>query len=259
MKAFFTTALLILIIGNIGAVDIESYQFIDYIRGISAPGKPQIYEDGVVFTASSSYQRVGISFAHEGYAKVHWLKRLVVPRDQAELFVEGKLQKNIDPNIDSGIMFHIQIIPANLKNMDYRMIIDGLWTTDPMNPLTVTGLSGVMESRVPLTAVSAAGAREEPKVPQSAAMPGTYRFSFKAPVGETVTVCGSFNSWDPFMYELRETRPGFYSLSLSLPPGIHQYVFYYRGERIPDPANARMLYSRDGRVVSEAVVPQTPN
>ena len=247
MKTFFTTVLLILIIGNIGAVDTESYQFIDYLRAISAPGKPEIYEDGVVFTVSSSYQRVGISFAHEGYAKAHWFQRLMIPRDRAELFSGGKPIKNVDPYVDSGIMFHLEIIPENLSNMDYRLIIDGLWTADPLNPLTVTGPSGVVESRLPLPG--------KPKTPATTgAPPGTYRFSYRAPPGETITVGGSFNSWDPFMYELREVSPGFYSLTLPLPPGSFQYVFFHRGEGIPDPANTNRIYAEGGRFVSVATV-----
>jgi len=254
MKAFITAALLIFIIGNIGAVDIGSYQFIDHLRAISAPGKPEIYGDGVLFTAPSSYKRLGISFAYEGYSKVYWFKRLMLPKDQAELVVNGKIQKNIDPNKDSGIMFHIQTIPENLKNLDYRLIIDGLWTTDPLNPLIVTGPSGVSESRMPLPAASA-----DPKEPSFRGgvdkQAGTYRFIFRAAPGETVTVGGSFNNWDPFMYELRETSPGFYTLALPLPPGTFQYVFFHRGEQIPDTENAKNVYSRDGNVISQAVMP----
>ena len=245
MKTIITTALLILIIGNIGAVDTESYQFIDYLRAISAPGKPEIYENGVVFTASSQYQRVGISFAHEGYAKVHWFKRFMIPRDGAELVVAGRNKKNIDPNMDTGIMFHLEMIPADIKNLDYRLIIDGLWTADPLNPLTVTSPSGVVESRVPLPI--------KPETAQAAGAPsGTYRFSYRAPPGEIITVGGSFNNWDPFMYELREVSRGFYTLTLPLPPGNFLYVFFHRGEQIPDPANMRRLYTREGRIVSEA-------
>ena len=239
-------ALLIFIIGNIGAVDIESYQFIDYLRAIPGPGKPQIYEDEVIFTASSSYNRVGISFAHEGYAKVYWFKRLLTPKDHSELFINGKYQSSIDPNRDSGIMFHHQLIPEDLKNMDYRMVIDGLWTTDPLNPLTVTGSSGIAESRVPLPERSKFSLNQVPK-------PGTYRFLYRAPPGEIITVGGNFNNWDPFMYVLSESSPGLYTLTLSLPPGTFQYVFFHRGEQIPDQA-ARRLYTRDGRIVSEAVV-----
>ena len=246
VKVFITTALLIFIIGNLKAVDIESYQFINHLRDITRPGKPEIFEDGVLFTASSSLQRVGISFAHENYTKVHWYQRLMVPKDPADLLIDGKVSNKIDPFEDSGIMFHIEPIPVNIKNMDYRLIINGLWTTDPANPIRVLGPSGVAESRFPLP--------ERSVTTMVTATPGTYTFSYRAPSGETITVCGSFNSWDPFMYELRETSRGLYTLSLPFPPGTFQYVFFYKGEQIPDPANTRKLYTRDGRVVSEATV-----
>ena len=246
MKAFIITALLIFIIGNIGGVDIESYQFIDHLRGITRPGKPEIFEDGVLFTASSSLQRVGISFAYEDYTKVHWFRRLMIPKDPADLLVRGRVSDKIDPYQDSGIMFHIETIPPDIKNMDYRLIIDGLWTTDPTNPIRVLGPSGVVESRFPLP--------EKPISTVVQATPGVYRFSYHAPSGESVTVGGSFNNWDPFMYELRETSRGFYSLSLPLPPGTFQYAFFYRGEQIPDPANTRRLYTKEGRIVSEATM-----
>jgi len=56
------------------------------------------------------------------------------------------------------------------------------------------------------------------------------------------------------MFEMREVSPGFFSLTLPLPPGRFQYVFIHRGEAVPDPANLRRLYRPDGRAVSEAVV-----
>jgi len=245
MKTFITAVLLTLIIGNIGAADTESYKFIDYLRAISVPGKPEIYEDGVIFTAPSTFQRVGISFAHEGYARVHWFKQLMIPADMAELVATQKNRKNINPNKDSGIMFYIETIPAGIKNMDYRLIIDGLWITDPLNPLTVTGPAGVVESRIPLPA--------KPATAQAAQTPpGTYRFSYRAEPDEVITVAGSFNNWDPFMYELREVSPGFYTLTLPLPPGSFQYIFFHRGESFPDQSNTKRLYTRDGRIVSEA-------
>ena len=246
MKAFITTALLVLIIGNIRAVDIESYQFIDHLRAITRPGKPEIFEDSVLFTASSSLQRVGVSFAHENYSVVHWFQRHMLPKDPADLLVNGKINTKIDPYEDSGIMFYVEPIPDNIKNMDYRLIIDGLWTADPTNPIRVSGPSGVAESRIILP--------ERPITSLVQATPGNYTFSYFASSGETITVCGSFNNWDPFMYELRETRRGFYTLSLPLPPGNFQYAFFYKGEQIPDPANTLKIYKPDGRIISEATV-----
>ncbi|MDR0447547.1 MAG: glycogen-binding domain-containing protein, partial [Treponema sp.] len=83
---------------------------------------------------------------------------------------------------------------------------------------------------------------------------GTLTFTYYAPSGETVTVAGSFNRWDPFMYQLKETSPGRYTLSLPLPPGTYQYTFFHRGERRLDPNNSRRVYTRDGKAANEAVV-----
>ena len=239
--------LLIFIIGNIAAVDTDSYLFIDHLKSMSGPGKPEIYEDAVLFTASSSYNRVGISFAHDGYARVHWFRRLMIPRDPAEYTVRGRIQRGIDQNYDSGIMFHIEPIPLGIKNMDYRMIIDGLWTTDPLNPLSVSGVSGITESRVPLP--------DPPRTFPNTTPPGTYRFNYRSQPGQTITVGGSFNNWDPFMYVLKEISPGFYTFSLPLPSGSFLYVFFHRGEQVTDPDNPRRLYTREGIVASEGIMP----
>ncbi|MCL2373723.1 MAG: glycogen-binding domain-containing protein [Treponema sp.] len=244
MKMFITSALLILIIGNIGASDTVTYQFIDYLRGLSAPGRPEIFGNRVIFTASSSHQRVGVAFAHEGFARVHWFRHLLLPGDRADLAAADR--DHGDFNVDSGIMFHIAPIPAGIQYLDYRLVIDGLWAADPLNPLVVRGASGIALSRLVLPA--------HVQAVLAAAQPGTFQFKFRAPPGETVTVAGSFNNWDPFMYELRETSPGLFTLTLPLPAGRFQYVFFHRGEQIPDPANMRRLYTREGRVVSEAIV-----
>ena len=247
IKTLIISALLTLIIGNIGAVDIGSYQFIDHLRSMSAPGRPEIFGNGVIFTANALHQRVGISFAHESFSRVHWFQRFMIPRDRSELYVGGRLQRNIAPYVDSGIMFHVQTIPEGVQYLDYRLVIDGLWTADPLNPLTFTNPSGIVLSRIPLPVRAQATLA-------SARQPGAFQFNFRAPPGEIVTVGGSFNNWDPFMYELREVSPGFFTLTLPLPPGRFQYVFFHRGEPIPDPSNMRRLYTRDGRAVSEAIV-----
>jgi hypothetical protein len=53
------------------------------------------------------------------------------------------------------------------------------------------------------------------------------------------------------MYELAENPAGVYSLTLPLPPGKYQYVFFHRGERFLDPYNFKRVYGRDGKTVSE--------
>jgi hypothetical protein len=252
MKTTTVALLLMLIIGNIGAVDIESYQFIDHLLSLPGPGVPEVFEDGVIFTVPSThYGTVGISFAYENFSKVYWFRKLMVPQDPAELSPQ-EIKKNAPVYKDGGMLFYVHTIPKkeNLATLDYRLIIDGLWTRDPFNPQSrFDAASGLVLSTVKLPPIKRVQSPTDNP-------PGTLYFSFQAPSGESVTVAGTFNGWDPFMYELKEEprNPGFYSLILPLPKGIYQYVFYHRGKRIPDPNNNFKVYTRDGMPASEAVV-----
>jgi hypothetical protein len=249
MKKYMVLTLLIVIIGTIGALDTESYQFVDHLLRMSGPAGPELFEDGVIFTISSAYRRVGVAFAYEGFSKIHWFRKLLSNRNEAPPPPEGS---KVVPDIyqDSGILFYAQEIPKNLEELEYRLVIDGLWTADPLNPLRRQDEpSGQLRSVIPLPRQKTPAAAGEPASP-----PGHFRFTYRAPPGETVTVAGNFNGWDPFMYELRETAPGLYSLVLPLPPGTYHYVFYHRGERFEDPNNFNRIYTRDGKSASEAVV-----
>jgi hypothetical protein len=248
MKKFIISiTLLTAIIGMIGAEDSDSYLFVDYLLRQSGPGKPEIVADSVVFTASSSYRRVGIAFGHEGFGKIYWFRKLMIPNEDASPWVKDKPPP--DMLRDSGVLFHVFPIPENLDmgELEYRLIIDGLWVQDPLNPSYRTDTSGISRSVVAIPRI------KRPDSPIRGPV-GTLTFTFYTESGETVSVAGSFNNWDPFMYELSETSPGRYSLSLPLPPGVYQYAFFYRGERFLDPANPRRVYSRDGKAASEVTV-----
>ncbi|MDR0525429.1 MAG: glycogen-binding domain-containing protein [Spirochaetaceae bacterium] len=243
MKTITAVLLLSVIIGTSDAIDTESYQFIDHLLGITEPGRPDMFEDGIIFTASSSYTRVGIAFAHEGFAQVHWFRKLVHP---GEASPDKKEKSPI--YIDSGLLFYVLTLPPEMRTVEYRMIINGLWTTDPLNPISrIDPESGIAHSIVLV-----------PGSPQKDILltppPGCFVFRYSGISGETITVAGNFNGWDPFMYELQETSPGRYALTLPLPSGTYQYVFFRWGERFPDPANRQRVYTKDGKIASVAVV-----
>ncbi|MDR2095635.1 MAG: glycogen-binding domain-containing protein [Treponema sp.] len=253
MKTTTTAAmLLMLIIGNIGAVDIESYQFVDHLLSLPGPGVPEVFEDGVIFTAPSNhYGTVGISFAYEDFSQIYWFRRLMVPQDSSQLSPQEK-KRNAPVYKDGGILFYVHTIPEkkNLTTLDYRLIIDGLWTRDPLNPQSrLDAASGLILSTVKLPPI-----KRTPSPVDNP--PGTLYFSFEGAPGGSVTVAGTFNGWDPFMYELKEDprNLGHYSLILPLPKGTYQYVFYHQGQRIPDPNNNLKVYTKDGMPASEAVV-----
>jgi hypothetical protein len=226
----------------------ESFELINRLLTIKEPSAPVIYENAVIFTANSNLRRVGIAFAHENFSNVYWFMRLVLPQNPFNAPIpEGR--KVPDPTLDSGLQFYVFMFPENLRELEYRLVINGLWTTDPANSQTrrdpVHGLN-MSVLNLPSRPV-----RHSPLN----GLPEGLNFIFDGLPGEIVTVAGNFNGWDPFMYELKEGPAGHYSITIPMPPGTYQYVFFNRGERFPDPTNPTRVYSRDGRSASVVVIP----
>jgi hypothetical protein len=142
----------------------------------------------------------------------------------------------------------VYTVPEDVRELEYRLVIDGLWTIDPLNPRSrMDPQSGIVRSTVALPEIQRAPTPFD-------GPPGSLSFRYQAPPGEIITVAGTFNGWDPFMYELREISPGTYGLTLPLPPGVYQYVFFHRGLRVLDPHNHSRVYTAEGKTASEAVV-----
>ena len=253
MKTIFGIVLFLLITAFPVAADWESvdwgaYDLIDRLLTLPGPSAPVIHENSVIFSASSEFRRVGVAFAHENFSNVHWFRLLMVSQDRANAPIPPG-QREPDPFKDSGILFFIYQIPEDLNELEYRLVINGLWTVDPANP----GSRRDPVSGLALSVLPVPPRRITPNPLRG--LPNGLNFSFNGPPGEIVTVAGDFNGWDPFMYELREYPAGVYSITIPLPPGTYQYVFFNRGERFTDPYNPRRVYSRDGSAASEIVVP----
>ena len=185
MKRYITVVLLMIIIGNIGALDTDSYQFIDHLLSIRAPGAPEVYEDVIIFTASSRYRSVGIAFGHEGFSRVYWFEKLMAPQNTLpSTEPRRRFRRQEDPFLDSGILFHTIPIPGDVQEIEYRLIIDGLWTVDPLNPQQRLDMqSGLLLSLVELP----------PNQPIYRGYQGGTTFQYRAPPGETITLAGDFN------------------------------------------------------------------
>jgi hypothetical protein len=196
------------------------------LAGMKTAKPPLTIEGELVLSASGPYRFVAAAFAHEGFSTLHAYER----------------NKH-------GVFVLAYPIPLKLRGeLEYRVIVDGVWTVDPVNPeRTVDPETGLELSvaRVPYLSDLRLGRYrvwdEEER---------TARFIFRGASGESVTVCGDFDNWDPFIHEMEETSPGVYRLDLPLPPGRHYYTYVYRGETLPDPLNPLKAASKDGKVVS---------
>lgn len=255
MKRFVLIFMVTILGSSLFGLDRESYRYLDHLLTIKKAGAPELYEDAVIFTFPSTSRRVGIAFAHEGFSTVHWFKKLMKTANPPEQTTgsENKKAPTTPVYVDSGILFFVYEFPEGLKELRYRLIIDGLWVTDPNNPnYRMDSSTGIVHSVLSLPEIYPIDYEKRPAIYSAPA--GSLRFMFDGDPGQRVTVAGTFNNWDPFMYELTEKYPGHYELVLPLSPGTYRYVFYYKGERVLDPNNPRKVYTREGQTASEAVV-----
>ena len=143
-------------------------------------------------------------------------------------------------------------VPEGVREIRYRVVVDGLWMPDPSNPTTDVDPMGVAFSVYTLEA-EPARTIFNPK----ASSGGQLTFVFSGSPGRRVSLVGDFNNWDPFMAPLEETSPGSYAITLRVPAGEHWYYFFTDGRRILDRYNSQRGVSPDGMAVSYFVTPQS--
>ncbi|MDR1470680.1 MAG: glycogen-binding domain-containing protein [Spirochaetaceae bacterium] len=257
-KLFGTLMLLLIIIGKGEAQNRARAEYSDelseYLLTLTRPAAPVVLDGQVLFTLPSTYRRAGVAFAHENWTEIHWFRKLELPIDDVAPYVEkSKVPRQFYH--DSGIMFTVYTPPPGTAFLEYRLIADGLWIADPLNSESrLDTSSGVKNSLVYLDRGPNSAFVEEARKTKEAANDGRVRFRYDAEPGSAVYLTGSFNNWDPFMYEMREEAPGAYTLALGLPPGTYQYVFFDRGLFYPDLSNPERIHLLDGRIASVLAV-----
>jgi hypothetical protein len=191
---------------------------------------PEIIEDAIFFSCKprEAVRYVGIAFAHEEFREVHLFSRN-----------------------EHGVLFYFYPFPEELRSLDYRLVIDGLWTVDPRNPLKIRGDAGLVFSRFELPAEARRPVLKSPLIRKD----GQVEFAIETLPGREVHLSGSFNGWDPYMYRLSEVRPGLYSLVLRLLPGTYFYIFHAEGRKYLDPLNPNRGQDSEGYEISVLSVP----
>ncbi|HSM36395.1 MAG TPA: glycogen-binding domain-containing protein [Longimicrobiales bacterium] len=121
-----------------------------------------------------------------------------------------------------------------------RDALGWLWNPRPMAIRPAYGL--VAAGLLALFAVAPFSAGDGPDTEDSAVAsapaPILVHFRLDAPEATSVSLAGDFTGWEP-SYELYQTAPGVWTVSVALDPGVHDYAFVVDGERwTPDPLAA---------------------
>lgn len=204
------------------------YEYRVIANDITSVKAPYQVDDYVVFTAEKGPRHIGIAFDFEDYKTIHSFMK--------------KNKTDIDDNVSESCYFYILELPENLDSISYKLIIDGIWTTDPSNFETCYNPYTGIE-------VSTISVRNNHKNETKADEKGAH-FVYEGKPGQKIRVGGTFTEWDSWIYELTETRPGHYELFIPLPEGTYYYAYYNGTASFPDKTNPDRAWSGEGRETS---------
>ncbi|MFI3256990.1 MAG: glycogen-binding domain-containing protein [Spirochaetales bacterium] len=235
MKRIFLLFFIATIFSSLFSLDLQQFegkQFVldSLLETIHQPQAPQVHGDYIIFTASPTARHTGIAFDFENYTVVHPFRRLV--------------RQNEDrTNTESFVAFYILEIPGDIQNIAYRLVTDGLWTTDPENPNQLYDKrANLLVSTIELNRIIQPITTPTPQ--------NTVRFVYEGESGQKIRLAGNFTNWDSFIYQLRETQVGLYELELPLPKGTYYYAYYIGLNSFTDDTNPMKAYTTDGRIAS---------
>lgn len=225
-KTLFLLLIQFFIAFSVFAVEKNQYTIDTILKEIRTVGKPYISNGYIVFTANNNARHIGIAFDFENYKTIHSFEKLI--------------SYTIDNEERDSIMFYLLPLPENSQKVSYRMIIDGLWTTDPINPAKEYN----REARTWISTVS----YPDTTIEKTLSSENMVKFVYHGKSGEKIRLAGSFTNWDSFIYYLTETTPGHYEIDLPLPSGTYYYTFYNGLDVILDEKNPNKVYTQEGRV-----------
>lgn len=164
---------------------------------------------------------------------------------------------------DKDIFYLKIVVPLGIQQVRYRYIIDGLWTYDTNNESYDENFLGDKFSVLTLHNWNRESKLSNPTYQDE----GKIILYYRAQSGQSVSVAGNFNNWDPFINNLEEDKDhkGLYSIELKLPAGEIFYYFVVGGSRFLDPINPvrlnlsflRPLSGEGGYNVSSFTIPSS--
>jgi hypothetical protein len=155
--------------------------------------------------------------------------------EETRAFVEARPL----PDLEAAVMLAIEQTGQRPAG-GWRRLAGSLWTPRVVS-FRVRPAYGVLAAAavLALAVLAPAGWRTSgegaPPAPAAAQDTLLVQFRLEAPGVSDVRLAGSFTEWQQ-RYELYQTAPGLWTITIALPPGVHDYAFVVDGERwVADP------------------------
>lgn len=212
------------------ALEADSFEQNLYLQRLTSAQPPVVINNVIIFSyeAPRGTRLVAARFSHENYSVLHPFKRN-----------------------EHGIFVLALPLPPTPLLIKYRLMVDGVWTYDPVNPWQEIDSRGIVFSLFDCPG------QESQTWPSPVLLKdGWVEFTYAYQPGSRVTLSGDFNAYDPFSLPLAEIKPGIYQIRIKLFPGQHYYYFVVDGIPLPDPVNPTIAETGRGQRLSVVSVPE---
>ena len=98
-------------------------EYTNLVISIDDVGAPVVKNNRIIFTAENNARYVGIAFDFENFRTIHSFQLRKI--------------KDAEYETQKSFYFYILDLPKDVQSVEYRLVVDGLWTTDPLNPNVV--------------------------------------------------------------------------------------------------------------------------
>jgi hypothetical protein len=133
-----------------------------------------------------------------------------------------------------GIWYYfINDFNGNNNVIRYKLIADGIWLVDPMNPDKEDDNSGSYVSIIYPINIS-----DEKNITYRLIEDQLVEFRIYKPKAKYVSLVGDFNNWNPENDLLKKNKNGVWTLVKRLSPGIYKYKYIIDGVRAVDLYNS---------------------
>ena len=178
------------------------------LQNLSKAQDPFVFHSYIVFSYQGDYEEVS----------------------SAKIAFENLPQRSSHEMMKNGYNVYIYWLPVTneCSTVNYRYIINGLWSRDYLNNSHFINEYGAIVSSYAIT--------EQPPLAANPVKENDgYGFYFSAAAKQYIYLVGSFNSWQPFATPLKEIEAGKYYVKLQLSRGEYLYYFHHRGSFKVDP------------------------
>ncbi|MBE8400848.1 early set domain-containing protein [Leptospira borgpetersenii] len=213
------------------------------------------YIDSALSLETGKLLNRGILFTFEG-----------IENEEVSICGNFSLWRCIPLKKNSHGVFYIVLNPESrdtireeLKILEYKFRVDGLFTHDPSNPDSAEDGNGSLVSKliaIPSGPDKLATTRILEDSPYEELEYRTVEFRIYAPDAEMITLVGDFNHWDPEEDVLKKDNEVF-TLIKKMKPGNYLYNFVQDGKIILDTFNQNTRLREDtGEISSYLTVPE---